>query len=351
MKPVCEVLLFVLACFGAEGAQTLERTPFVIAYEPRDAEVAKRALDILERSAAEWEGLLEVGADPIRVIIAGDVPTFHRHAGSYALADVSGIAKPSAGLIVVKAPRLLRGSSDFTGVLRHELVHVLLERTVTPEHLPRWLNEGIAMVLSGENRWNSIFRVAEMRLYGDYIPYRQLDLYFAQPGAEGNFSDAYAQSVRMTHYLRETLGASEFEALIGDMKNKHFGAALHDRLGVYPHAFYERWVQSLWWPGVVFWIVSGGAVFQIMALLALWAYWRYRRKAARMKARWDHEDRGMAAAGAGGALFVDSWDREDGYEPPIALEDDEEADFDYDPGDPFAWYYDEDEGDEEEDGR
>lgn len=349
MRAACAVLLLAAACLSAGGAATLRSDPFVIEYESRDADLAERALEILERSALEWDGLLELGTDPIRVIIAGDVPTFHRHAGAYALADVSGIAKPAAGLIVVKTPRLLRGMSDFEGVLRHELVHVMLERTVTPEYLPRWLNEGLAMVLSGENRWNSIFRVAEMRLYGEYIPYRQLDLFFAQPGAEGNFSDAYAQSVRMTQYLRDSLGEVQFETLIADMKDKTFGAALHDRLGIYPHVFYERWVQSLWWPGVVFWVISGGAVFQIMALLALWAYWRYRRKAARMKARWDREERGLAAAGSGGALYVDPWEDEEGYEPPIALEENDEEDFDS--GDPFAWYYDEDDKDEKEDGR
>jgi len=47
--------------------------------------------------------------------------------------------------VAVRAPYLVEGPASFAGTLRHELLHVLLARNVNLDHLPRWLNEGIAM--------------------------------------------------------------------------------------------------------------------------------------------------------------------------------------------------------------
>ncbi len=281
--------IFLLLAGHALG-DVLAQGLFQIQYAPRDASTARDALAIVEQGTAEFASQLPAGDTPIRIIICTNTAEFERRAGAYGVPNVSGIARPDKGLIVVKAPRLIQSPGDFTGVLRHELAHVLLARNTNEDHLPRWLNEGIAMILSKENRWNSVLRVAQMQLQGRIIPYRDMVYFMREPGEAEEFGDAYAQSLLMTIYLRDALGDDTFWTVVRAQREMSFGDAMRLHAHLNPPDFFEAWRGSLWKYSVVFWIISGFGLFQIMAVLAILAYMRKQRLESVIFARWDEED-------------------------------------------------------------
>lgn len=287
---------FILTLFVASvlcpvvEAATLQRGLFEIRYDGSDEQYALASLDILEGALSEYSERLPAGEKPIRVIMSHTLQEFFRYAGPYTQPGVGGIAQSHAGLIVVKAPRLQQRRRDYPGMLRHELVHVLLARNTRPENLPRWLNEGIAMVLAREHRWGSWYRVARMYTQGRLFSYRELEFVFADASTELEFGDAYAQSLSMTRTLMDYLGEERFWVLIRLLDRVPFDEALQTQAGLTPDEFSERWQKSLWKLALIVFIVSGVSLFQVMAFLVLVAYWRKRRSRKRILRAWEEEE-------------------------------------------------------------
>lgn len=268
----------------------LQQGLFELRFEPADEALARDALVTLTEALDDLCPPLSRGDEPIRVALCGSPRAFRRFAGAYATPAVVGIARAEEGLIAVKTPRIAPPGTDFHGVLRHELIHVLLARTTDTANLPTWLNEGLAMHLSGEHRWNSTWRVAQMYLTGSIIPYRELPLSLREPGVESEFGDAYAQSLSLTRRLFAEIGDEGVWELLEAMREQSYGDALRAVAGMDPMDLFDNWRGSLWRVAAVSSIVSGFSVFQLMAVLTLVAWWRKRRRGRAIVQRWDEED-------------------------------------------------------------
>ena len=282
--------LSVAMAASAEERLILWDPPFAVKFVEGEEELAQRAMDALQGGLAELEGRLHAGDEPIRVALCDTLFDFRRFAGPLAVPEVGGIARPAEGLIAVKAPHLLRRPGEFDAILRHELVHVLLERNTDTTRLPKWLNEGLAMTLAREHRWNSMWIVAQMYARGQIIPYRDLEFALAAPGSETGFSSAYAQSLSMTRHLLGVVGEEVVWQIVEDLNEMSFGDALRKRAGFGPVEFFESWTRSLWKVAFVSSLVSGFGVFQFMAILAVLGYVRKQRQGAAIMRRWDAED-------------------------------------------------------------
>ncbi len=283
----CLVLLLLVS---AAAGETLQRGVFLIHFDPADRELAEQSLEVLEAALPALARRLPPGPVPINVYLCATHREFARFAGSLARVNVGGIANPSRGLIAVKTPRLKPSGLDYEGTLRHELVHVLLERNVEIANLPRWLNEGIAMTLSREFRWGSAFIVGEMYLRGRILSYQDLGLVLDNAGREMEFSDAYAQSLSMTRFLVKYLGDDDFWRVIAALKTVPFGRALREQTDLDVHAFMNAWRNSLWRVALVSSVVSGFGVFQMAALLTVLAYIRKRRQGQRIVKAWQEDE-------------------------------------------------------------
>ena len=314
------LLLVAASVVSPVSADLLLDAPFSIEYAAGDEATAQETRDILHRALEEWAARLPAGEDPIGVIICNTAWDFRRYAGAFGRPGVGGIARPEEGLIVLKAPRLMDQADAYEGTVRHELVHVLLARNLEEYNLPRWLNEGLAMTLAEEHRWNSTWRVAQMTLHGNLLPYRELEWALLEPGIEAQFGDAYAQSLSMTRYLFERFGEETVWALLGSMKTQTFGDALRSHAGMSPLEFYDAWRKSLWRLALGASIMSGFTLFQFMALLTIIAYLRKRHK-GRIKLReWENEE---ACAAAVDSIFGHTAEEE--CEPWVEEDDDEES--------------------------
>jgi hypothetical protein len=66
----------------------------------------------------------------------------------------AAVAQPERHLIVLDGPALRQTAMDLDETVAHEIAHVALHARLGPDGwVPRWLDEGIAMRLSGYQRW------------------------------------------------------------------------------------------------------------------------------------------------------------------------------------------------------
>ena len=283
------LFFFVTASHAEAVRETLNSGNIHIAYEAAQHKVAQQTLRILEKALDEFEPLLPVGEQPIYVKIVAVSDEFDQYAAHFSGLTVSGLARPQQSLIVVKAPRLRMPGEDYRGTLRHELVHLLVYRNINPAFIPIWLNEGIAMSLANEVRWQAMFVVVRMFIQGKIIPYHKLDQAFLAPTGQQQFGDAYGQALSMTRHLRNRLGEEQFWKVIREMKNRPFPKALQQITGLTVQQFRVEYERSLWKYAAVATMASG-FFFQPAAILVILAYWRRRRIARKLYSKWEQEE-------------------------------------------------------------
>lgn len=288
-RPIAVACFLALLAFPALAA-TLEQGPFEIHYIKGGEVLAQQSLGILEAGMRKYSPRFPPGPQRIEVHICQSFAEFQRLGKLPGAARIQGFARAREGIIAVKAPKLLGPQSNYAAVLRHELLHVLLARNTDAGNLPRWLNEGIAMVLSREYRWSSLFRLARMYAGGGILEYDELSYAFASPGNETVFGDAYAQSLSMTKYLKKRVGEEAFWDMVRGLETEPFADSLRRWTGLTPRAFFEEWRASLWMVAFVSYSVSGVAAFQLMALLLVLGFLFKRWKGKRVMKRWAEED-------------------------------------------------------------
>jgi len=279
----------IVASPGAPGAR-IEKSPFIIEYQDDAETLAEETLAILEKARAEFQRWLPTGNEPIRVIVCSTMGAFQAAAERMGRLPVEGIARSEGGVIVVKAPALRSDPFDYSGTLRHELVHVLLARNTDTAVMPRWLDEGIAMTVGKDFRWESMLHVANMYVRGRIIEYHALDFAFVAPEDDSQFGDAYAQSLSMTRFLMGRIGEEAFWEMVYSLKTRTFPEALRAVAGLTPRTLYDGWVQSLWKVALISSLVSGFSAFQVAAVLVIVAYFRKRRRGQHILRRWAAEE-------------------------------------------------------------
>jgi hypothetical protein len=283
------LLLLTSAGTSQEPFEVIVEPPLALVHVAEDGAIAQDCMTTLKEALDSYASKLPPGDEMIRVVLCHTSDEFARYAGPYAQPAVVGVALSEEGLIAVKAPRLLPPEADFLGSMRHELLHVLLARNIRLDRLPRWLNEGVTMRLSGEHRWASQWAVARQYTMGQLRDHDTLDADLEMPGREMEFGAAYAQSLSVTNYLERRLGEEAFWRLLFALNEKSFAEALYEEAGIFPDELFEEWQQSLWQVALISSIVSGFLVFQVAAFLVIWAVVRRRRRARAILAEWEAE--------------------------------------------------------------
>lgn len=286
-------IVFAFICLGppawTDDARELSRGILQVTHAPQDEALAQETLDVLDKALREFEPHLAAGQAPIQVTICPTQESFRRVAGQYGMARVGGIAKSPQGIIIVKAP-YLAPDGDYSGTLRHELIHVLLARNTDEANVPRWFDEGVAMVLSKELRWESGLRIARMYAMRRLIPYNELNFAFAPIGDETVFGDAYAQALSMTRYIAKCTGPDRFWELVLSMKTMSFEDALRKYADLTPGTLYDKWRQTLWKYAILASLVSGFSIFQVGAILVILAYTRKQHHGRKLVSQWEEEE-------------------------------------------------------------
>ncbi len=209
-----------------------------------------------ETDQATWAVVLEILEEAYReigqkfghfpskaiIVVLHAQSTFQSATGSPMWAD--GLFDPVLGRIQVPSRDALADRDWLTRVLRHEFVHALLHDQLGPgsSAVPTWLNEGLAMELSGD-RWADLDRV--MRQEITLIPLPALE------GVWGGLSTeaatvAYLEANSAVHYLIDRFGMYRVRALLAQLKGRQaLSAAMQSQLSLSYEQFQSRWMDQL----------------------------------------------------------------------------------------------------------
>lgn len=230
---------------------------------------------------------LERAGDPIQILLATEDSPQANAVEPW----VAGYAYGSLGQIVLfteRTPRYPDGS--FEALLDHEVAHVLIARAAGDRRVPRWFNEGVAMVAG--HAWgiadNSRLTLAVVT--SSELSLREIDRLFA--GSPGEVSRAYALSGALVRDLLRRFGRDPVSRILAGVRlGLPFEEALFRTTGVTleelersfwrRHSFWYRWVPLLG-SSVTLWFG--------ITLLALWAFRKRRQRDAEIRARWELEE-------------------------------------------------------------
>ncbi|GJL59841.1 MAG: hypothetical protein NPIRA03_26980 [Nitrospirales bacterium] len=268
---------------GAASPQFIIETPESL--EPLAAHLKDSNPQALQRML-DFMGLEHPGL-PIRVILAPKESSLAQEAPKW----VSGYAVSQTSTIVLLTDRSLTYPNDsLNEVFLHEISHILAHRAAGGQPLPRWFDEGLAMVAA--RRWDmeDRARLVWAMVSDTQISLKELNTLFSKD--ETSVRRAYVLAYAFTRDLLEHTGQDTPKRLLAKVRqglsfSEAFAQTTFMTLTDAEEQFWSR--QTLWnrWIPVA---TSSGMVWLAITFLAFWAFSRQRMRAAAIKREWEEDD-------------------------------------------------------------
>lgn len=268
---------------GAVSPQFIMEAPESL--EPVAAQLKEINPQSLQRMM-DFLGLQDPGP-PIRVILAPDGSPLEQEAPEW----MSGYAVSHASTIVLFTDRSLTYPNDsLNDVFLHEIGHILAHRAAAEEPLPRWFDEGLAMMTA--RRWDleDRARLVWAMVSDTQISLHDLNTLFVKD--EASVRRAYVLAYAFTLDLLEHTGQDTPKRILAKVQqgipfSEAFAQTTLMTLTQAEEQFWSR--QTLWnrWIPVA---TSSGMVWLVITLLAFWAFTRQRIRAAAIKKQWREDD-------------------------------------------------------------
>lgn len=204
---------------------SLTTSHFVIRYEePKSARIATQIAEVLERAFADYEQKLSHSPRDQTLVLL----TTRRH-----FYDITRAPDWSGGINDGRVYLPIGGLEDVDDEVRrvatHELVHSFL-RSITNGNIPVWLNEGIAMYMTGENPDNYTRVLSEQSSKDQLVPLSGLEGSFKGFAGAQSAELAYAEALIATTYLVRQYGMSELNRMLKTLSSgTRFDDALKQR--------------------------------------------------------------------------------------------------------------------------
>ena len=289
-------ITFILIFSAPLRAGVLQRTAFFnFTFQQEDTQAVSLLLaqaDIIARDITGEFGL--PFQKTVDVMIAPTAEAFQRiqPAGARVPAWAIGVAYPTENLIILLSPRVRqRGNIDLIKTFQHELIHIALGQAFKgKEQVPRWLNEGLAMIAGGE--W-SVARLSTMTfavLGRKLLPMDRITETF--PWEPGQAELAYCESFYFISFLKGRFGNDAFrEFMRAYIARKNFKEAIQDAYRVRWEDMEEIWLSYLtvrfsWIPL----ITSSTTLWFLATLIFILGYLRKKRINRLKLAEWTREE-------------------------------------------------------------
>jgi hypothetical protein len=237
---------------NAQGWQVAETANFRIYHnQPRDfvEKVARQAERTCAEMQSKWFGVPAAPWNPrCEVFLHPTAEEYTRQTGERATSPGhSRIESDASGSRIVSrrielhcdVPTLLEAE------LPHETTHVVLAGQFGPRPLPRWADEGMAVLsepteriepyrrnLTRSSQDKQLFGVGELMNLNDYPPARRITVF-------------YAQSISLVEFLSKQRGPVVFTQFLRDGLRDGFEAALRKNYGFQGfNDLQQRWTQQ-----------------------------------------------------------------------------------------------------------
>jgi len=203
------LLITVLAlssiCYGVEkdNITPIERLYFTYYFDnPAFIEQADSVLNEVRLDLADLLG--DTLAYKPSVYLLEDVHQFRKIVRGVFPDWGAAAAFPAGKLIAVKSPDRFRINKSLAELLRHEYAHLALASRTGIRNVPRWFDEGMAMMVSTEWDWTNNMAMSKAALFDEFIPLEEIEN--LNRFNEDKASVAYAQSYLAVTYLFEEYG-------------------------------------------------------------------------------------------------------------------------------------------------
>ena len=259
--------------------------------------IRERVQPLIADAAATRTALTEWVGQPVlsevRVVVArtpGEMATLAPVNAPYP-DYAAGVAYPEIGLVLLTIkPVHPNAQHDLAEVFRHELAHVALEDAVSGRPIPRWFNEGFAVMASGETSFVRMQTLWTATLSDNLLTLGQLERTF--PSDENEAGIAYAEAADVVRFLVRREEKHRFRGLVSRLRDgENMDSALFNSYGEQTATLESEWREDVakrytFWP-VLF---SGSVIWAgTLGLFAL-GWRKKRRKAAATLARWEREE-------------------------------------------------------------
>jgi hypothetical protein len=265
--------------------------------------VAERATSLLrdaqqfrERVAAELgqpvleRAIVRIARDPEQMAALGPE-------GAPPPPYASGYALPPMHVIVLslKAPGSWE-ATDLPELLRHELMHLALWDAVAGHHVPRWFNEGLAILESGELAWARRETLWQATISKNLLSFADLDRGFRADSGQVNL--AYAESADVVRFLMRDDDRARFGSLVQRVRaGADFDRALDDAYGTDLRKVEYEWREDVSHRfGLLPLLTGGGAIWTFITVLAAAAWVKRRRRSKEKLEEWAREEAEADAA-------------------------------------------------------
>jgi len=198
-----------------------------------------------------------------------------------------GVAFPSQNRMIL----LKQKNKGLAPVFRHELNHILLGQAFRgKEKVPRWLDEGLAMILAGEWNLSNMTTMTGAVLTGSVLPMEDITAHF--PYEESRARIAYAQSFYFISFLKRKFGDSAFKTFLSEYSKHHkFNLAIRRTY------FLDWWeVEDMWrqylrlrfnWIPI---LTSTGFLWFLASIIFVIGYFQKKRKSRLKLKQWEEEE-------------------------------------------------------------
>jgi hypothetical protein len=297
IRNLCHSILILMLLFAAPlCAQTgkyLEQDSarFRVFYYAKDAGVVQELWRTLRARITIVEHDLGLAlADTVTFVITPDQKEWARLTQGAPL-WTNGLAYAERGVAILKSPSFGLRYGPFPTTAVHEYVHLLLHAGAPQAQIPRWLDEGLAQVLSGQLDYVETTMLARAALANRLHSFDQIEGLMGMNAVEAR--QGYAESAVAVQLLQLRYGISGLSNLVHELRaGKDFDAAFSQLFGVAPGTFenqYMAYVRSTYkltlFSDTDLWVP---AAFVILVLAAGFMMWRRRKK---IFARWVEEER------------------------------------------------------------
>lgn len=288
LAAVCTTVFFLQPLYAEEREQLSSRYFTIESTElDRTALFLSQNADGIAESISRQLGFAL--SERIHVIVAPDQEYFQRvqPVGAQVPEWAVGVAYPQRNLIVL----LKDPAGDILRTFEHEVCHMLLGRAFGSGHqVPRWLQEGMAIIIAGQWSMQRLSTMTMAVLTGKLLPMD--DITHAFPRDKHRAELAYCQSFYFISFLKSQYGDDEFRTFLSIYSScKDFKLALWK-------AYYLNWdeIEDLWleylklrfsWIPILF---STGTLWFLASLVFIWGYVHKKRKAREKMRQWELEE-------------------------------------------------------------
>lgn len=208
-----------------------------------------------------------------------------------------GISNPHHRITILKSPRYGDPLRPFHVTAIHELVHLLLRSGHPDAFIPRWFDEGLAQILSGESLRLRTGLISQAVLSRRVHNFYQIERVMSMRASEAHL--AYAESITAVDLLIKTYGWDGVRNYIAALRSgldpdQAFIRAFGIHLGEFEGQWFEYLHNTYRFSFFHSWQFFLGIIFLPLLALAGFFAWYRRRKILR---RWEEEERTRTIGG------------------------------------------------------